>query len=118
MKKLGIISSLLALFGATSCDQEADHIINIQGDEVHQIIKNEKPIILDVRTAGEFNQGHLPKAKNIDFFSRDFSSKIQSLDKDKTYLLYCRSGNRSGKSLKHFKDFKKIYHLKRGYFTI
>lgn len=55
-------------------------------------------VLLDVRTRDEFALGALPKAKNIDFWSNDFASKIAALDKSKTYYLYCRSGNRSGKA--------------------
>ncbi len=55
-------------------------------------------VLLDVRTPAEFNSGSLPGAKNIDFMSPDFQSRIRALDKDSTYFLYCRSGNRSGNS--------------------
>ena len=52
-------------------------------------------IMLDVRTKAEVNSGILKGAKNIDFFSSNFKTEVQKLDKNKTYFVYCRSGNRS-----------------------
>jgi rhodanese-related sulfurtransferase len=57
-------------------------------------------VLLDVRTAGEYAQGSIPGAKNIDFMSPAFVQKIQNLDKEATYFLYCLSGNRSGQACK------------------
>lgn len=51
--------------------------------------------ILDVRTPEEFNNGHISGAINIDVKASDFKEKIRSLDKNKSYLVYCRSGVRS-----------------------
>lgn len=53
-------------------------------------------VILDVRTKGEFQSGKIPGAINLDLMSPDFQSRIAALDKNKTYFVYCRSGNRSG----------------------
>jgi phage shock protein E len=51
--------------------------------------------IIDVRTPAEFADGHLEGAVNIDVQSPDFDARIASLDPSGTYLVYCRSGNRS-----------------------
>ena len=53
-------------------------------------------IVIDVRTAEEFAQGHVPGARNLDLNCGDFAAALAGLDPDATYLLYCRSGNRSG----------------------
>jgi len=52
-------------------------------------------VILDVRTPDEFAGGHINKAINIDYLANDFIAKISKLDKNKTYLVNCRSGKRS-----------------------
>ena len=52
-------------------------------------------VVLDVRTAEEFNAGRIPGAINLDVLKVEFLDKINSLDKNKTYLVYCRSGSRS-----------------------
>jgi len=80
------------------------------------IIETEKPVLLDVRTPGEFATGTIKGSRNIDFHSPDFEEQIAKLDKSKTYLVYCRSGNRSGQSLPMFEKLKlsKLYHLDGG----
>ena len=55
-------------------------------------------VILDVRTAEEFAEGHIEGATMIDFYSEDFAAQIAELDPDVPYVLYCRSGNRSGQT--------------------
>ena len=74
-------------------------------------------VVLDVRTANEFAEGHIKGATNIDFNSKGFEGNIAKLDKDKTYLVHCAAGGRSGKSLVAFKKlgFKSIYHLDDGF---
>jgi rhodanese-related sulfurtransferase len=53
------------------------------------------PVILDVRTPQEYTSGHLRDAINIDFNSKVFKDEINQLDKDITYIVYCRTGLRS-----------------------
>lgn len=55
-------------------------------------------VILDVRTTEEFDEGHLEGAVMIDFYGDDFADRIGELDPDVPYLVYCRSGNRSGQT--------------------
>jgi rhodanese-related sulfurtransferase len=52
-------------------------------------------IILDVRTPGEFNGGHILDAVNINYYDADFSLQLDALDTNNTYLVYCQSGARS-----------------------
>ncbi|MEI6728495.1 MAG: rhodanese-like domain-containing protein [bacterium] len=57
---------------------------------------NPSDVLLDVRTAGEFSSGHIKGAINLTVGSEEFFNKIESLDKSKTYITFCLSGNRSG----------------------
>jgi rhodanese-related sulfurtransferase len=56
-------------------------------------------VVLDVRTPEEFAEGHLEGAVLVDFYDADFADQLAALDPDVPYLLYCRSGNRSGQAL-------------------
>jgi rhodanese-related sulfurtransferase len=56
--------------------------------------------LIDVRTPQEFSGGHIKNAENIDFYDSDFSARVSELDKVKKYLIYCRTGHRSGDALK------------------
>ena len=55
-------------------------------------------VIIDVRTASEYNPLHIRGALNIDFFSSTFASELDTLDKNRVYLIHCASGNRSGQA--------------------
>lgn len=81
------------------------------------LIAHPEVIIVDVRTPQEFAEGHLSKALNIDVKNETFEGELAKLDKSKTYLVHCRSGARSTRSLKSWKalGFTKIYHLDSGY---
>ena len=59
--------------------------------------------VIDVRTPMEFAEGHLEGAINIDVQTMDFASRIQELDVAGTYVIYCRSGNRSGAAIEQMK---------------
>jgi phage shock protein E len=52
-------------------------------------------IVIDVRSASEFAEGHVQGAINLDVESGAFQGKLSSLDKSVGYALYCRSGRRS-----------------------
>lgn len=74
-------------------------------------------VLLDVRTADEISNGKILGAIEIDYFSDDFTAQIDQLDTSKHYLVYCKSGGRSAKSIAIMKDkgFTKCTNLKGGY---
>lgn len=73
-------------------------------------------VILDVRTLEEFEAGHLAKATLLDFYASDFRTELNKLDKSKIYLVYCRSGNRSGQTMRMMQadGFTMVYNLLGG----
>lgn len=72
-----------------------------------QLQETPNAVLLDVRTGGEFAAGTIPGALNVDYLSPKFSAAIAQLDKDATYFVFCRSGNRSGQAcrLMHKKGY-------------
>jgi rhodanese-related sulfurtransferase len=60
---------------------------------------NNNFVILDIRTPEEFRDGHIEGAVNVDFRSPNFGTEIDRFDKNKTYFVYCRTGNRSHDAL-------------------
>ncbi len=77
--------------------------------------KNNKDfVVLDVRTPEEFASGHIEGAINIDYNSERFKSEIGKLDKNKSYLVYCRTGRRTSGAVKIMTQlgFNRIYTIK------
>jgi phage shock protein E len=70
-------------------------MINLAANEFAQKIVESDVIVLDVRTAAEFNESHLSNSVNIDVLGDYFSADVSVLDKTKSYAIYCRSGKRS-----------------------
>lgn len=90
---------------------------SISSQEAEDLLAKDKDVIvIDIRTPQEMKSGVLGNPINIDFYSPDFSEKINQLDKEKTYLIYCRSGNRSKVAMEIMKSlgFKSIYELAEG----
>ncbi len=59
----------------------------------------DNPILLDVRSDGEWAEGHLPNASYIPFQSPDFTQQLAALDKNRPVLVYCASGGRSARAM-------------------
>lgn len=76
----------------------------------------ENVILIDIRTLDEFNSGHIDDAINIDFYSPLFRSELNALDKNKTYLIYCRTGSRTSQAMNIMKShgFVEVYELNGG----
>lgn len=75
-------------------------------------------MVLDIRTPEEFRDGHLPGARNLDFFAPDFRQQLEALAReDVPILLYCRSGNRSGQAMRLLRQWGRddVLHLADGF---
>ena len=114
MKKLiaVIFASTLAL---TSCGGSSA-AVDLNPTEFQAKAQEAGVILLDVRTAGEFAAGHIDGAINIDVEGMTFESEIASLDKTKTYAIYCQSGRRSRIAVETMTEagFTKIFNLDQG----
>jgi phage shock protein E len=75
--------------------------------------------IVDVRTPGEYDEGHLKNAINLDWLGGMVQNSLDILDKNETYYLYCASGNRSGMATSYLKqqNFRHVYNI-GGYATV
>ena len=64
--------------------------------EFSEVVKNPDVFVLDVRDSGEYSEGHIARAKNIDVQAPDFLEKAEKmLPKNETIAVYCHSGKRS-----------------------
>ena len=113
MKKVfALMASALLLAGCST----SSSAIDLSVTEFSAKVAEAGVITLDVRTPGEYAEGHLEGAQLIDFQSGNFENEISSLDKNATYAVYCRSGNRSGQAVKvmHDAGFHNVYNLDGG----
>jgi rhodanese-related sulfurtransferase len=90
---------------------------DLSGQAFKQMLtENKDAVLIDVRTSGEFRQGAIKGALNIDIMSPDFRNKVAGFDPQKTYLLYCRAGSRSAQACNYLAGlgFKNVYNLSGG----
>lgn len=86
--------------------------------ELEKIIENGQGNVhlIDVRTEGEHFGGHIPNSLNINLMSPAFVSKLNELDRDQKYYVYCASGNRSRTACSQMvhMGFKEVYNVRMG----
>jgi rhodanese-related sulfurtransferase len=124
MKKLSAILFKILLTGLfitsflSSCSNanEIKTFLDINSKEAFELIQNKEVLILDVRTPGEYAQGHIKNSILIpvQVLSTDYK-KILDYRK-KTIFIYCRSGNRSvvASNILISNGFENLYNLKNG----
>ncbi len=129
---VSLIVVVLALWGSSAgCGSDNDpssHLLPLPGQLfvdvspaeanllIQDNISNGDFIIIDLRTPGEYDTSHIENAINQNFYSPTFNTDIDTFDKNKIYLIYCQSGNRSGQALPIMVGlgFKTIYDLSGG----
>jgi rhodanese-related sulfurtransferase len=108
---------LMVLMIAVNFFAQAQTVKRLDPQNFDKRMKESKePILIDVRTPGEFGQGHLANALSIDIYSNDFKSRVGKLDKSKPVFVYCKAGSRSGSAVEIMSEmgFKEIYDLSGG----
>ena len=97
MKKfLPFFLAVLLLVGcAAPAEREVSYRQITMDEAVARMTEEKNYIILDVRTAAEYNEGHIPGAINIPNEAIGTDAIPELPDKDQLILVYCRSGNRS-----------------------
>lgn len=122
MKMLSMIVSLLGL--SCCANGQTDSIQTVDAPTFAQIIRTDSAAadsqavtLVDVRTAEEYAEGHIPDALNIDVLQDDFTQKATArLPKDRRVAVYCRSGKRSLKAAALLvKAGYKVVNLKGGW---
>jgi rhodanese-related sulfurtransferase len=95
----------------------SENLIELNPNEFSTKLKeDDNAVLIDVRTPGEYNEGHIPNSVLMNIYDPSFAEKIQQLDRNKKYYIYCRSGNRSYHAGKYMIQlgFKNVYNLSSG----
>lgn len=97
-----------------ACNSNAQ---NVDANTFEQKIKAGGVQVLDVRTAGEYSGSHLKNVMLADWTDKaQFAERTKYLDKNKTLLVYCAAGGRSGQAAEWLKEqgFKEVVNLQGG----
>ncbi len=123
--KMKLLSMIVSLLGLSCCaNGQTDSIQTVDAPTFAQIIRTDSAaadsqavMLVDVRTAEEYAEGHIPDALNIDVLQDDFTQKATArLPKDRRVAVYCRSGKRSLKAAALLvKAGYKVVNLKGGW---
>lgn len=102
--------------GSPKTTQATGSIEQVDAGQFKKLTESPNALILDVRTAAEVAEGHLPNAVNIDIYGSDFMAKVQELPKDREILVYCTVGARSQQAadILSKQGFAKVYNLDGG----
>mgnify|MGYP002639224039 CR=1 FL=1 len=118
MKKIFFLL-LFTISLLSSCAQDSNSVI-LGVVDYKEVVVGKDVQLVDVRTPQEYKEGFIDDAINIDYMNpKSFNEEFTKLDKNKPLYIYCRSGNRSQKSVPLLKElgFTEIYDLKGGYNT-
>src|SRR5512145_2550392 len=92
-------------------------IKNISPQKARKLMEEKEVIVLDVRAPWEYAKGHIKLAENLDLTDPNFAEHIEKLDKNKKYIVYCKTGRRGAMALEIMEKagFEHIYNLIGGY---
>jgi phage shock protein E len=109
-----LLLGFIAYSFLSTSDQNMDNSLDISPQKFSEMVNSNRGIIIDVRTDEEYKNGHLAMADHqFNLMDGEFESKLDSLSKDETYYLYCRTGNRSGQAARLMKEngFENVYNV-------
>ncbi|MDA0195388.1 MAG: rhodanese-like domain-containing protein [Bacteroidetes bacterium] len=111
------LSIAIVSFVSVGCSQQPTTTDISVKEFQQQISRNKEAIIFDVRTQGEVDAGVIDAGVlNYDFRQASFSDNVATLDKDKTYYVYCQAGVRSSQAVNIMKGmgFKNVFNVEGG----
>lgn len=114
---LAVLVCAITLLSAASLEAKGNPPKNISVQEAADLLKQDKVLILDVRSGEEFAVGHLPHAENMNFFGGRFENDLAELPRDAEILIYCRSGTRSAAAAAMMEEqgFSHVFHMNQGF---
>lgn len=104
-----------------SSSQKKQTIGTISPEDAFELIKKHEEdsnlVILDVRPREDFEKEHLEGAQNLDYDGHEFRKKVGKIDKNKNYIIYCKSGVRGEYFMGIMKDlgFPRVYNILGGF---
>ena len=115
--KTKLLITIVAVF-LTVTFAQAQQLKQVTSKEAANMLKSDKNlVVLDVRTAEEFKDGHIKGALNIDIRQPDAFVKIDKLNRNARYVVHCRTNHRSQVAVDHMMQsgFKNIIQIMDGF---
>ena len=107
LRSLTLCLALALTLTACGGDGESGTVPEVANTTVAAAVESAKAegaAVIDVRTPEEYAEGHVEGATNIDVQATDFDDRVAELDRDTTYVVYCRSGNRSAAAAERMRE--------------
>jgi len=111
---LALLAALAVACGDSTDTAVLETVAPEQAADV--LAENPDAILLDIRTPEEFASERIAGAENVDFYAADFADQLAAFDRSETYVVYCRSGNRTAAAMDVFADlgFEVVYEVDGG----
>ena len=116
-----LIAILISLAACNSQGAQAPSEVDLSAlpdtvtpQQVNEIRNHPDVVVIDVREPWEYNEGHIPGVKLIPLGT--LPNRMNEIPKDKTVILTCRSGNRSGQAFRFLREqgFDNVHNMEGG----
>jgi rhodanese-related sulfurtransferase len=115
MKTKQLFFCVLLFLSIIGNAQTQSTVKSLTATEFKKTIETKSIVLIDVRSASEFADNHIPNAINIDVNNKEFESQVKAACKTKKVALYCRSGRRSKIAITKLSELKlEIFDLNNG----
>ncbi len=120
LKGLAVLTGSVLIFLGACSSGDPNLAENISVQKAYELMQDHQSntdfVVLDIRTPEEYAAGYVEDAINMDYYAADFEQQLDKLDKNQTYLVYCRTANRSGQAMPIFEElgFKTVYNMLGG----
>lgn len=100
--RAALLAVLFVVSGCSSGSTEGGGVRTVSASEAVKVLDSR--VVIDVRSPAEVAEGAIVGATVLDFNAGEFEAKIGDYDRSAAYLVYCRSGNRSGQAVAIMKE--------------
>ena len=120
LKGLAVLTGSVLIFLGACSSGDPNLAENISVQKAYELMQDHQSntdfVVLDIRTPEEYAAGYVEDAINMDYYAADFEQQLDKLDKNQTYLVYCRTANRNGQAMPIFEElgFKTVYNMLGG----
>jgi rhodanese-related sulfurtransferase len=102
LKHTAAVALVLVVAACSSGTAEGVGVRTVSASEAVKVLASR--VVIDVRSPAEVAEGAITGATVLDFNAGEFEAKIGDFDRNAAYLVYCRSGNRSGQAVAIMKE--------------